>query len=122
MIYTGKMEKKVLKLFFSEGDDVVSCVKQAMVDNNLRECRVVDVSGVLKEASISCFEGNKYKKMDLKNKEIIGVSGVFRFGGGDLWGNMRILTAGAKSTNGTLISGKTAEGFTLGLSFMQEVK
>ncbi|MFA5358166.1 MAG: DUF296 domain-containing protein [archaeon] len=121
MIYTGKAEKKVLRLVFSDGDDVVSCIKQAMAENNLRECKVVEVSGNLKEAVINCFEGNRYKKMDLKNKEIVGVSGIFKFGGGDLWGNMRILTAGAKSINGTLVSGKAAEGFQLGLSFSVEV-
>jgi predicted DNA-binding protein with PD1-like motif len=117
MIYTGKAEKKVLRLSFSEGDDVVSCIKQAMTENNLTECKVAEVSGRLKFATVSCFEGNKYKKVELKNKEIIGVSGIFKFSGGDLWGNMRVLTAGANSINGTLISGKAAEGFELGLSF-----
>jgi predicted DNA-binding protein with PD1-like motif len=117
-IITEKLSRKILTLIFDEGDDVVAGIRKTMQDKNIRECRVDDVSGVLAEAIINTFEGNCYKKLDLKNKEVLRASGTFKFTGGDLWGTLHVFTEGRKPISGSVTSAKAAEGFTLKLSFV----
>jgi predicted DNA-binding protein with PD1-like motif len=122
VVVKEKMEKKVLRLILEDGDDVVASIKQAMQDNNIRECKVEDVSGKLKQATVNCMEGSSYKRIDVKDKAIMRASGTFKFGGGDLWGTLHIFTEGRKPVSGTMLAGKAAEGFELKLSFLPDKK
>lgn len=117
-IVREKLERKFLRLVFDSGDDVVAGIKKAMQDNEISECRVEDVSGSLAEGVINTFEGNSYKKIDIKDKEVLRASGTFKFGGGDLWGNLHVFTSGRKPISGTVTKAKAADGFELKLSFM----
>jgi len=117
-IVTEKLSRKILTLVFDAGDDVVGGIKKTMQENDIRECRVDDVSGVLSEAIINTFEGNSYKKLDLKNKGVMRASGTFKFSGGDLWGTLHVFTEGRKPISGSVSTAKAADGFTLKLSFM----
>ena len=112
------IKKQVLTLEFDEGDNVLAGIKQALIDNRIRETDVVDVSGFLGTFSINTFEGNKFKRIDLSNQEILRASGHFKMGGEDLWGSFNIFTSGRKPFSGTVISAKASQGFTLKLSFL----
>jgi predicted DNA-binding protein with PD1-like motif len=112
------IKKQFLTLQLDEGDNVLSCIKQGMLQNNVRECDVVDVSGSLTTASVQAMEGHRFKKIDFSNTKILRASGHFKITGGDLWGSLHVFTEGRKPISGTLLSGKASHGFELKFSFL----
>lgn len=112
------LKKKNLTLEFDEGDDVISCIKQGMEQNNVRECDVVDADGALTTATVNAMEGSKFKKIDFSNLKIMRSSGHFKLGGGDLWGSLHVFTEGRKPISGTVVRAKASQGFKLKLSFL----
>jgi predicted DNA-binding protein with PD1-like motif len=118
IIFKEPIKKKFLVLFFDEDDDVYSNIKQAMIDNSLKKISVESCEGMLKKATINCFSGNCFKKIDFLEKEISKVSGEFKLTN-DLFGNLKICTKERKPLQGTLVKGITKEGFCLKLSFFE---
>ncbi|MGI6589741.1 MAG: PCC domain-containing protein [Candidatus Iainarchaeum sp.] len=112
------LKKKTLTLEFDEGDDIMSCIKEGLVQNEIREANVVDVDGVLTTATVNAMEGSRFKKIDFANTKILRASGHFKLGGGDLWGALHVFTEGRKPISGTLVRGTASQGFTLKLSFL----
>ncbi|MDD2531784.1 MAG: hypothetical protein PHY04_01745 [Candidatus ainarchaeum sp.] len=112
------IKKKLLTLEFDEGDDLMSCIKDGLSQNEVREADVVDVDGVLSTATVNAMEGSKFKKIDFSNTKILRASGHFKLGGGDLWGALHVFTQGRKPISGTLVRGKASQGFKLKLSFL----
>ena len=112
------IKKQMLTLSFDEGDNLLSCIKQGMEMNNVRECDVVDVDGGLTTASVQAMEGHRFKKIDFSNTKIMRASGHFKITAGDLWGSLHVFTEGRKPISGTLLSAKASQGFTLKLSFL----
>jgi len=113
-----KPERKNLVLEFEEGDGVLSGIKQAMADNGVRECDVVDVEGTLSTATVNTMESSRFKKIDFANTKILRASGHFKFSGGDLWGSMNVFTEGRKPISGTLVKASASHGFKLKLTFV----
>ena len=122
VIFKKKAEKKILRLILDDGDDILGSIKSGMGQNSIKECRVEDAGGEVKHALINFMEGNKYKKMDLRNIQILRASGNFKLNFGDLWGTMHISTGGKKPITGTLVAGKAGGGFELKLSFIKEIE
>jgi len=118
MLIKEKIPRKNLILELDEGDDVMTCIKMGMAQNKVREAKVEDVSGNLANAAINCMEGQKYKRIEIKETEILRASGIFKFGGDDLWGNLHVFTAGRKPVSGTLHKGIAKQGFKIILSFV----
>ncbi|MCX6804060.1 MAG: hypothetical protein NTY48_05855 [Candidatus Diapherotrites archaeon] len=118
MIIKEPLKKKYLTLEFDEGDDILSCVKQGMEQNSIRECDVVDVEGVLTTATVNAMEGQKFKKIDFSNLKILRSSGHFKVTGGDLWGTLHVFTEGRKPISGTVVVAKASQGFKMRLSFL----
>ena len=112
------IKKQILTLQFDEGDNVISCIKQGMEMNNIAECDVVDVDGVLTSATVNAMEGSKFKKIDFTNTKIMRSSGHFKLGGGDLWGSLHVFTEGRKPISGTIVRAIAGQGFTIKLSFL----
>ncbi len=112
------IKKQFLTLQFDEGDNIISCIKQGMEMNNISECDVVDVEGVISTATVNAMEGNKFKKIDFSNTRIMRASGHFKLGGGDLWGSLHVFTEGRKPISGTVVKATAGQGFTLKLTFL----
>jgi len=112
------IKKQFLTLQFDEGDNIISCVKQGMEMNNISECDVVDVEGVISTATVNAMEGSKFKKIDFSNTRIMRASGHFKLGGGDLWGSLHVFTEGRKPISGTVVKATAGQGFTLKLTFL----
>lgn len=112
------LKKKTLTLEFDEGDDIMSCIKMGLEQNDIKEADVMNSEGALTTATVNAMEGNKFKKIDFANMKIMRVSGHFKLGGGDLWGNLHVFTEGRKPISGTLVKGKASQGFKLMLSFL----
>ena len=61
IIFRKRGERKNLRLILDEGDDILSCVKQAMAEHKIEEAKIEALTGVFKEGEMNYFEGNKYK-------------------------------------------------------------
>ncbi|MCX6799256.1 MAG: DUF296 domain-containing protein [Candidatus Diapherotrites archaeon] len=122
IIFKKKAEKKILRLVLDDGDDILGSIKQGMGEHAIKECRVEDAGGEVKHAVINFMEGSKYKKMDLRNIQILRASGNFKLNFEDLWGTMHISTSGKKPITGTLVAGKAGQGFELKLSFIKDIE
>ena len=112
------LKKKTLTLEFDEGDDIMSCIKMGLEQNDIKEADVTNSEGALTTATVNAMEGSKFKKIDFSNMKIMRVSGHFKLGGGDLWGSLHVFTEGRKPISGTLVKGKASQGFKLMLSFL----
>ena len=112
------LRKKTLTLEFDEGDDIMSCIKMGLEQNEIKEAEVTDVDGALTSAAVNTMEGSKFKKIDFVNTKIMRASGHFKLGGGDLWGSLHVFTEGRKPISGTLVRGKASQGFRLTMSFL----
>jgi len=119
-LFDKKAVRKTLTLSLSDGEDVLSCLKQAMKDNGIKECSVVDINGKLKLGLINFFERSQYKTLELKDRPMLKASGNFKLSFDDLWGSMHVSTAEKnKPTTGTLVKGTAAEGLEIKLSFIE---
>ena len=112
------IKKKTLTLEFDEGDSVLLGIKFGLEQNGIAQAEVVDVDGVLTSATVNTMEGSKFKKIDFSNTKILRASGLFKLGGGDLWGSLHIFTEGRKPISGTLVRGNASQGFKLMFSFL----
>jgi hypothetical protein len=118
IILKEPIKKQGLTLVFDDGDDIYSCIKQGLIDNNLKKCFVEDCSGIIKKGLVNCFSGNCFKKIDFENKEIAMVSGEFKLNNNELFGNLKIITRERKPIQGTLAKG-ISQDFILKLSFIK---
>jgi predicted DNA-binding protein with PD1-like motif len=121
VLFNKKVEKKILRLILDENDSILDSIKKGMQEQKIKECRVEDAGGEVKHAIINFMDGNKYKKMDLRNIQVLRASGNFKLNFDDLWGTMHISTGGKKPITGTLVNGNAGEGFELKLSFVQDI-
>jgi len=118
MVIKEPLRKQYLTLEFEEGDDILSCIKQGMEQNSIRECDVVDVEGTLTTAAVNAMEGSRFKKIDFSNLKIMRASGHFKISAEDLWGALHVFTEGRKPISGTVVTAKASQGFKLKLSFL----
>ncbi len=119
-LFKKKAEKKTLALVLSEGENVLSCIRQAMKDHGVRECNVGDINGKIRLGLINFFERSQFKSLRLENQAMLRASGRFKLSGGDLWGSMNVSTAGKKVTTGTFVRGTAAEGLEIKLGFVKD--
>lgn len=122
ILFNKKAEKKYLTLQLSEGEDILGCLKQGLLDHKINECKVEDASGKIKSGVVNFFEGSKFMKRDLKDDEVIRATGNFKLSFGDLWGSMHVFVGKKRPFSATFVNGKAAEGFELKLSFIQDIK
>ncbi len=113
VIIREPIKKNFLTLVFDEGDDIYSCIKEGMIQNNVKKCSVVDCSGFLKNGTINCFDRNNYKKIDFLDKEISKASGEFKLFPKEFSGLLKILTREKKPLSGTLSKGTASQNLEL---------
>jgi hypothetical protein len=106
-------KKNKLTLILEEDDDLLTCIKQGLVENELQGAEVVDANGEIKDAIVS-EDGNQVTFDEI---EILKAKGKFKMGGGDLWGNLEVFTGGKKPIKGKLLKGKAKENFELILEY-----
>jgi hypothetical protein len=102
-------EKSKFILELDENDDVLKCIKQGMLDNNIKEASVKAITGKLISGLINAKEG----RTRVEDAELINAKGKFKFGGDELWGSMEVFTEGIKPIVGPLLQGKAAQGLTI---------
>ncbi len=121
-IYTGKYLEKELNLVYEEGDDVISGLKRAVKEHNIREASALKAEGLLKEATITYFNHNRFVTTDLKNGRIISCSGRFMNLKDGVYGDLHVgFMLGMQLWDGTLVRALAKDGFSLTLQFKQPV-
>ena len=108
--------KKILKLVLEEGDPIIKSIEQGMKENKVREANVEDICGSLKEGTVTNMEKGKYNEFEIRETEIIRASGIFKFGGEDLWGSLNVFIGGRRPISGKLTKGTAMEGLEIKLS------
>jgi len=90
-----------------------------MRENNVKEANVDDIDGAAKEATITNMEKGKYNEFEVRETELIRASGIFKFGGDDLWGSLNVFTGGRKPISGKLTKGTAMDGLQIKLLIKQ---
>ena len=109
-------QKKILKIILEEDDPIIRSIEQGMKQNKVKEASIEDISGSVKEATLTNMEKGKYNEFEIRETEIIRASGIFKFGGGDLWGSLNVFTGGRKPISGKLTKGTAMDGLEIKLS------
>ncbi|MBT4870908.1 MAG: DUF296 domain-containing protein [Candidatus Diapherotrites archaeon] len=111
-----RVEKKILKLVLEEGDSIIKSIEEGMKENKIMEATVEDINGSVEEATITNMEKGKYNEFEIRETELIRASGLFKFGGDDLWGSLNVFTGGRKPISGKLTKGTAMDGLEIKLS------
>lgn len=120
-IFTKKGVRRILTLTLDEGDSIIDCIKQAMIEHKVYDVKIESVEGSVQEAVINYFERNQFKASALKGNEIMVASGNYKLSYGELFGTFKLATADKPPMQGTLVKGRARQGFTINLSFMEYV-
>ena len=117
-IIKEKIPIKNLKLVLENGDVLMDCIKQGMIENNVTKCDVASVCGKI-NGLVNCMQGHKFKSIQIKEQEILKASGHFKYGYGELYGKLNVFTSGRKPISGILVRGTALDGFEINLTFIQ---
>jgi predicted DNA-binding protein with PD1-like motif len=119
-IYKGKSVEKTLNLVFDEGDDVLSGIKNAIRQHNIREASALNAEGQLKDATINYFNKSRFVSTDIRNGRIVSCSGRFMNLKDGVIGDMHVgFMLGMQMWDGTLVKAVAKQGFELTLKFYQ---
>ncbi len=120
-LFNKKGIKRDLTLVLDEGEEILSCIKKGMIDNNLSEVKVEAIEGRAKELLLNYFVRNNFKSSTEKDANIMLASGGFKLSYGELFGSAKVVTGGKPPVHGTLVKGIAADGLTIKLSFVELV-
>jgi len=111
-----KATKKILRLFLEEDDNLLKSIEEGMKKHGVKEANIEDINGNVKDATITNMEKGKYNEFEIRETELIRASGLFKFGGDDLWGSLNVFTGGRKPISGKLTKGTAMDGLEIKLS------
>ena len=119
IIFKNKGKRKTLTLVLDEDDDILASIKQGMRQHGLKEARVDDMQGTIKEGVVSFMDGSQYKAKNLASQPIIMASGNYKLSFDELFGSMHVTTAGKNHLTATFVKGKAAQDLQIKLSFIE---
>ena len=119
-IFKSKFEKKTMSVALDDNDPIHISLRKALEENNVREAKVIDVSGKLKEGTVQYMQGTNLKNKDLRETELMHASGHLKVSFGELFGTIKVSTKSKPMYSGTLLGGKAGQGLTFKLSFAEE--
>ena len=113
------LKKANLLIVLEEGDPVVASIKEALIQNKIREASIQSIDGKLKNGLIQFMEGNQLKSEEVKDVELLKASGNFKLSANELFGRMNVSTKKGKVYSGTLLKGTAKEGLEIKMSFFK---
>ncbi|MEW6295608.1 MAG: DUF296 domain-containing protein [Candidatus Diapherotrites archaeon] len=109
-----------LTIVLSEGEDILSSLKQALLENKIHQCKVIECNGIIKEGFMNCFWKNSYKAKNLKGIPVSKASGKFSLGPEVCIGDLHVsVLIGNQLWQGTLVEGTAKENFSLKVEFIK---
>jgi len=118
--FRNNLEKKNLIITLDENESIIQAIKQAMMQYKIKEVKIEDINGSVKEALISFMDGPNYRSKKLVDRELLRAAGNFKLSFDELFGVMNISTKGKPPLSGTLVTGKAKQGLEIKLSFFEE--
>jgi len=120
-VVNGKILKKKLVIELSEGEDIHTCIRSAMENNNVKKAGIISIKGEMQKAVFNYFLGNSFKSKTLENILIQNSSGHFELSKKTgLFGNIKILVREMNKTNTyTLVKGSAKEGLIIEMEFFE---
>jgi len=112
LLMRHRAEKKVLRVQLDEGESLMKAIPQAMREHGIKEARVEEIKGTVKEIMINFFEGPRFDSKKLKDQTILRAHGVVKQSFGELFGSIHVSLSKKPPLTGTLvnaIAGKDAE-------------
>ena len=114
--------KKVLAVTLEDGDNILPAIRVAMKENNVPECKALEVSGTVKEATLSFHDGDRQRYKTLKDTELLRATGSLKLSYGELYGSLAITTADKIPVKGELVRGTAATPLKFKFSFVPNQK
>ncbi|MFH1587993.1 MAG: hypothetical protein ABIA76_01485 [Candidatus Diapherotrites archaeon] len=114
-----KSTKKRLKLVFEEGDDIISEIKNAMAENNVKEAEPKEVHGMLKKLKLNFFQHNKFRAMDFENITPLKISGKLNMKSGEMYGGIHLSINPNNPLVGTIVSATAGKNTEIALEFIE---
>jgi len=109
-----------LTIILSEEEDILSSLKQALLENKIHQCKVIECSGVIKEGFMNCFWKNSYKAKNLEEIPVSKASGKFSLGPEGYTGDLHVaVLIGNQIWQGTLVEGTAKDNFSLKVEFIK---
>ena len=119
LIMKNKAEKRILKIQLDEGESLMKAIPQAMREHGVKEAKVEEIKGSLKEILINFFEGNKFDSRKLKDQEVLRVHGMVKQSFGDLYGGIHVSLGQKPPLTGTLVNAIAGKDNEIVLSFIE---
>lgn len=119
--FNSKVSIKNITIELDEDEDIFSCIKQAMLENKIKEVDILEIKGTL-YGKVNYMIKSQYKHKDIKNVSPINCSGHFKLNrrsNNELFGNIKIvLQEGISQNTYTLATGKSKEGLKIKMKFL----
>jgi len=120
-IFMGRGIQKTLTLELSNGEGIFACIRQGMLENNIRKAEVTAIEGAIAHGTINYMAGCFYKSREIKNAEVIRAHGKYELKGNakNLFGNLHIaIDISGRPTTVTLVEGSASGGLKARMSFI----
>jgi hypothetical protein len=114
-----KGEKKTLTITFEGGEEIVPSLKSAMMENNIKNCKIVDMEGNLRKAVLDVVQGKNSKNQSFENVPIVHASGEYKLSFGDMYGRMSITIQEKQPRTCAFVKGTADNGLTIKISFVE---
>ena len=122
MIFKKKGITRNMKLILEEDENILTCIKQGMIEHNVPEVKIISMTGKIKTGIMSYLDGSKYIVYNFDNKEVMLAGGHYKLSFGDLFGSLRITVKENKvPVNGVFSKGRAAEGLEINMEFIELV-
>ncbi|MDD5147893.1 MAG: hypothetical protein PHH08_00335 [Candidatus ainarchaeum sp.] len=112
-----KGEKKNLTITFEGGEEIVPALKTVMDENKIKNCKIIDMEGNMKAATLDIVQGKDSKKMRLENVPIVHAAGEYKLSFGDMYGRMSVTIQEKQPRTCTLISGTADKDLAMKITY-----
>ena len=117
-LFNKKGEKKILRVILDEDDAILTCIKKAMKENNVGDCKVENAEGYVKEATVNYMEGSTYKSKVFKDTKVFMASGHFKLNFDELFGVLHLSLGDKRPVSTTFVKGTAKQGLEIRLSYV----
>ncbi len=121
LIMKEKGVRRHLKVQLDEGESLMKAIPQAMQQHGIKEAKVEEINGSVKELLINFFEGSRFDSKRLKDQKIMRAHGTVRQSFGELFGSVNVAISLKPPVSGTLVNAIAGKDTEIVMSFIEFV-
>jgi predicted DNA-binding protein with PD1-like motif len=119
-----KVKIKDLVLVLDDGDNILDCIKQGMIENHVSKAEIIGFEGSIKNATVSYFQRSTMRNVELNDtKKVVKANGDFKMDFADnhrVFGRIRLIyLENDKTFEGILVRGHAAGELKITLQYME---